>query len=145
MKQLFFKDVYVGMEIPCLAIDIDLKHLITYSAVTWNFYLLHLDKEFAQKKGFKDVNVHAPFYGAILATLVNKWTGDPGGLKKQIYTVRKMGFRGDTLTSKGKVIRKYQKSGENLVDCDVWVENQHGVKLTLGSATISLPVKEEEL
>ena len=138
MKQLFFEDIDVGTQIPILVNKIDLLQLIRYSAVTWNFYLLHLEKEFAQKKGFKDVNIPAPFYGAFLAVMMTKWTGDPGRLKKLDYTVKVMGFPGDTLSGKGTVVKKYREAGQNLVDCDIWVENQDGVKVSPGSATISL-------
>jgi hypothetical protein len=53
-----------------------------------------------------------------------------------------MGFPGDTLNGKGTVVKKYRDGGENLLDCDIWVEYQDGVKVGPGSATISLPSKE---
>jgi hypothetical protein len=37
---------------------------------------------------------------------------------------------------------KMVATGENLVDCDIWVENQDGVKVAPGSATIALPSRE---
>jgi acyl dehydratase len=131
MKGLCFEDVEVGTHIPDLVKKVDLLQLIRYSAATWNFYLLHLEREFARRKGFRDVNIHAPFYGA----------GDPGRLKKLEYSVKVMGFPGDTLTGKGAVAKKYRDGDKNLVDCDIWVENQDGVKVSPGSATISLPSK----
>ena len=141
MTQVHFEDVAVGMEIPSWVNEIDLLKLIRYAAVCWNFYLLHLEKEFAQKKGFRDVNIPAPYYGSFLASMMTKWTGDPGRLKKLSYTVKVMGFPGDTLIGKGTVIRKYRDGSKNLVDCDIWVENHEGVKVALGSATVALPSK----
>jgi len=142
MKKLYFEDVDVGTEIPSLRNRVDLLKLIRYSSATWNFFLLHLEKEFAQKQGFKDANIHAPFYGAFLAKMMTQWIGDPGRLKKLGYRVTVMGFPGDTLVSKGKVIRKYQEAGDNRVDCEIWVENQDGVKVAPASATVSLPLKK---
>jgi len=141
MDQLFFEDVDVGTQIPILVNKISLLQLIRYSAVTWFFYLLHLEKEYAQKKGFKDISIPAPFYGAFLSTMVTNWIGDPGRLKKVGYTVKVMGFPGDILSGRGSVIKKYQRSGENFLDCDIWVENQDGIKVAPGSATVSLPSK----
>ena len=143
MEELFFEDVDAGAAIPNVVRKISLIDLMKYSAATWNFYLLHVEKEFAQKKGFKDVNVHGPLFGALLATTMTQWVGDPGGLKKLAYSARGMGFPGDTLTAKGTVVKKYQEAGENLVDCEVWVENQEGVKLVPGTATVALPSKEK--
>lgn len=142
MEQLFFEDVESGTRIPKLSNKIDLLQLIRYAAVAWNFYLLHLDKEYAQRKGFKDANIPAPYFGAFLATMINRWTGDPGRLNRLSYAVKVMGFPGDTLTGKGTVVRKYQESGENLVECDIWVENQDGVRMAPGSATITLPSRK---
>ena len=141
MTQVHFEDVAVGIQIPSWVNEIDLLKLIRYAAVCWNFYLLHLEKEFAQRKGYKDVNIPAPYYGSFLASMMTKWTGDPGSLKKLSYTVKVMGFPGDTLIGKGTVIKKYQDGGKNLADCDIWVENHEGVKVALGSATINLPSK----
>lgn len=142
MKQLFFEEVEVGTEIPSLSNRVDLLQLIRYSAATWNFFLLHLEKEFAQRQGFKDANIHAPFYGAFLAKMMTDWTGDPGRLKKLGYRVTVMGFPGDTLIGKGKVIKKYQEAGGNLVDCEIWVENQDGMKVAPAYTTVSLPSRK---
>jgi acyl dehydratase len=142
MKGLFFEDVEVGTHIPNVVKKVNLLQLIRYSAATWNFYLLHLEREFAYKKGFRDTNIHAPLYGAFLATMMTRWAGDPGRLKRLNYAVKVMGFPGDTLNGKGMVVKKFRDGGENLVDCDIWVENQDGVKVGPGSATISLPSKE---
>jgi acyl dehydratase len=141
MRQLFFEEVDVDTEIKSLSNRVDLLQLIRFSAATWNFFLLHLEKEFAQRQGFKNANIHAPFYGAFLAKMMTHWIGDPGRLKKLGYKVTVMGFPGDTLIGKGKVIKKYQEGGENLVDCKIWIENQDGVKVALASATVSLPLR----
>jgi acyl dehydratase len=142
MNQIFFEDVDVGTQIPVMSERVSLLQLMRYAAVTWNFYLLHLDKEYAQRKGFKDANIPAPYFGAFLATMINKWTGEPGGVKRLSYAVKVMGFPGDTLTGKGTVVQKYQEDGENLVECDIWVENQDGIRMALGSATMTLPSKK---
>lgn len=141
MKQLFFEEVDVGTEIPASINKVNLVKLVQYAAATWNFFLLHLDKEFAQKQGFKDANIPASLYGAFLAKTVTTWAGNRGRLKKLGYRVTVMGFPGDTLICKGKVAKKYRQVGHNLVDCDIWVENQDGVKVAPASATVSLPSK----
>ena len=142
MKQILFEDVDVNTEISGSAHNVTLLQLIEYAAATWNMYLLHTDKEFAQRQGFKDANIPACLYGAFLSTMMTRWAGDPGRLKKLGYQVKVMGFPGDTLTVKGTVVKKYRQAGQNLVDCDIWVENQDGVKVAPGSATIALPSRE---
>jgi acyl dehydratase len=139
MKQLFFEEVEVGTEVPSLARKVSLLNLIKYAAASWEFFLVHIDKEFARKQGFKDVIIPAAYFGASLAKMISDWMGNRGRLKKLSYKVTVMCFVGDTLICKGKVIKKYREAGHNLVDCDIWVENQDGVKMVPASATVSLP------
>ena len=141
MEQLFFEDVNVDNEIPGSVDRVELLQLIRYSAATWNSFLLHIDKEFARKQGFRDANIPASLYGAFLARMMTNWIGDQGRLKKLSYRVTVMGFPGDTLICKGKVVKKYQEADENLVDCDICVENQDRIKVVPASATVSLPSK----
>jgi hypothetical protein len=42
---------------------------------------------------------------------------------------------------KGKVTKKYQQGGENLVDLEIFVENPEGKKITPGTAIVALPKK----
>ena len=67
------------------------------------------------------------------------WIGEGGTLRKLNCQYRGMDVPGDTLTCKGTVTRKYQEGGQNLVDCDIWVENPEAQKTTPGSATVALP------
>jgi hypothetical protein len=67
---------------------------------------------------------------------------EPRSLKRLSYAVKVMGFPGDTLTGRGSAMRKYQEDGENLVECDIWVENQDRVKVAPGLAVITLPSKK---
>ena len=53
-----------------------------------------------------------------------------------------MCFADDTLICKGRVIKKYREAGYNVVDCDICVENQDGVKVATASAAVSLPARE---
>ena len=142
MGQLFFEEVDDGAEIPSSVDKVNLVQLIRYSAATWNFFRLHLEKEFAQKQGFRDANIPAPLYGAFLAKMMTNWIGNQGKLRRLAYQVRVMSFPGDALICKGRVVKKYQEAGDNLVDCDIWIENQDGVKVSPASATVSLLTRE---
>jgi len=139
VKALFFEDVWEATEIPPLVKPITLLQMCMYSAATWNFYKLHWDTNFSRGLGFKDANVHGPLFGAFLAQMLTDWIGPEGTLKRLAYANRGMSFPGDTLTCKGKVTRKYARDGQNLVECEVWVENQSGENLAPGTATVALP------
>lgn len=138
MEKVSFSKISVGDEIPELVKKVTLLDLLQYAAATWNFFLTHIDKEFAQKQGFKQVNIPAAYFGACLTKWVSDWIKDPGQIRKLGYRVNRMSFAGDTLKFKGKVSKKYQEAGQNCVDSELWVENQDGVQVATATATVSL-------
>jgi acyl dehydratase len=138
MEKVSFSKISVGDEIPELVKKVTLLDLIQYAAATWSFFLVHIDKEFAQKRGFEQVNIPAAYFGACLTKLVSDWIKDPGQIKKLGYRVIRMSFVDDILKFKGKVSKKYQEAGQNFVDYDLWVENQEGVQVATATATVSL-------
>ena len=77
----------------------------------------------------------------LVSILFTNWMGDDGFLWK--YSIQFRGFvvHGDTCWYRGKIVKKYIDDGKYCVDIDHWGENQRGVKVTLGKATIILPSK----
>lgn len=138
MEQLLFSNIIVGTEIFKSTKTISFLQIAQFGAATWNMFLLHLDKDFAQKQGFKDVNIAAPHYGALLSKMLVQATNNPSSLKTLKYKAKVMGFPDDTLTFSGIVTKKYQQKNINLIDCDLLIINQDDITLVVGSATLSL-------
>ena len=141
-KQIYFEDVEVGLELPPLRKTPSNTLLFLYSAITWNPQRIHFDKDFTLSEGYKDIVVHGPLRGAFLSQLLTRWIGDEGVLKKMSYANRDIAYVNEPLACKGTVTRKSIENGQGLVECDIWVENAQGAKLTLGNATVVLPRKE---
>jgi hydroxyacyl-ACP dehydratase HTD2-like protein with hotdog domain len=141
-KQIYFEDVEVGLELPPLHKTPSNTLLFLYSAITWNPQRIHFDKDFTISEGYKDIVVHGPLRGAFLSQLLTRWIGDEGVLKKMSYANRDIAYVNEPLACKGTVTRKSIDNGQGVVECDIWVENAQGAKLTLGSATVVLPRKE---
>ena len=140
--QIYYEDVEVGLELPPLHKTPSNTLLFLYSAITWNPQRIHFDKDYTLTEGYKDVIVHGPLRGAFLSQLLTRWIGDEGVLKKMSYANRDIAYVNEPLACKGTVTRKSIENGHALVECDIWVENAQGAKLTLGSATVILPRKE---
>ena len=141
-KQIYFEEVEVGLELPPLHKTPSNTLLFLYSAITWNPQRIHFDKDFTISEGYKDIVVHGPLRGAFLSQLLTRWIGDGGVLKKMSYANRDIAYVNEPLACKGTVTRKSIENGQGLVECDMWVENALGAKLTLGNATVVLPRKE---
>lgn len=74
-----------------------------------------------------------------LGHMLTNWMGDDGFLKKLDMQCRTIIPHGDTTWCRGKVIKKYAQDDDHLVDCEIWGENQKGIRSTVGHATVILP------
>ncbi len=137
--QVYFEDVEVGMAVPPLQKNPSNTLLFLYSAVTWNPQRIHYDKEYTLTEGYRDIVVHGPLRGAFLSQLMTRWIGEMGTLKKLSYANRDIAYVNEPLSCKGTVTRKWIEDGNGYVECDIWVENEHGSRLTPGNATVMLP------
>jgi len=139
--QLYFEDVTAGMVLPSLTKTPSNTLLFLYSAITWNPQRIHFDKDYTLSEGYRDIIVHGPLRGAFLSQLLTHWIGDEGTLKKLSYANRDIAYVNEPLTCKGTVIRTWIDQGKGYVECEIWAENEHGTRLTLGQATVILPVR----
>jgi acyl dehydratase len=143
-KQVCFEDVEVGTLLPKLEKSISLVTILKWGAAVNDYGPHHYDQQFAhQVLGLPNVIAHGPHNAAFLAQLVTNWIGSEGFLKRHYTELRSNVFPGDTLTFQGKVTRKYQQFGENLVECESWAENQNGRKVALGKSTFTLPLRKK--
>lgn len=139
--QLYFEDVEPGMALPPLHKTPSNTLLFLYSAITWNPQRIHFDKDYTLTEGYKDVIVHGPLRGAFLSQLLTRWIGEDGMLKKLSYTNRDIAYVNEPLVCKGTVTRKWVEDEKGYIECEIWVENGQGAKLTPGNATVILPRK----
>jgi hydroxyacyl-ACP dehydratase HTD2-like protein with hotdog domain len=137
--QVYFEDIEVGMAVPPLQKNPSNTLLFLYSAVTWNPQRIHYDKEYTLTEGYRDIIVHGPLRGAFLSQLMTRWIGEGGTLKKLSYANRDIAYVNEPLICKGMVTRKWIEKGNGYVECEIWVENEHGSRLTPGNAMVILP------
>ncbi|MFQ5860419.1 MAG: MaoC/PaaZ C-terminal domain-containing protein [Dehalococcoidia bacterium] len=134
-----WEDVQEGMELPSLVKGPTTRQLVRYAGASGDYYEIHYDKDFAQGTGLPGVIIHGALKSAFLGQLVTDWIGEEGTLRKLGCQYRGMDVPGDTLTCKGRVVKKYTRDGEHLVDLEVWLENGQGQSTTPGWATVALP------
>ena len=144
-EALTWEDVHEGMEIPPLMKVPTTRQLVQYAGASGDFYEIHYDKDFAQGNKLQGPILHGALKSAFLAQLITDWIGDQATLKRLSCQYRGMDVPGDTLTCNGTVTRKYVQDGRHLADCEIWVENGKGERTTLGSATIVLTSRTQQL
>jgi len=125
--KVYFDDVNVGDELPPLV-----------KGPIQQIQLTHQDDEFARAAGMGGVFAHGMLSMGFVGQAVTDWSG--------AGTVRKLNVRfaaivrlKDVVTCRGRVVGKSSKDDVNLVELEVWAENQRAEKVVTGRATVVLP------
>lgn len=116
-----------------------LRHLIIDAAGTRDLYPIHHDREFAKKNGARDIFINTMMYEGLFGRIVTDWAGPEAFLRKLRFSMRQPNCHGDTITSRGWVVKKYEENGEKLVDVEVHLDNQLGADATIANMTVQLP------
>ena len=139
-----FEDVAIGELLPTLEKEIRLTDMMAYGGATWDFARIHYDAIYARKQGLPSPVVDGQMLGAFLAQLVQDWAGPKGFLRSLNFQNRGMVFPGDVLTCGGHVTGIRREGSRNLVECNLWIDNQKGERVVgPASATVSLPSEDE--
>jgi acyl dehydratase len=139
--KVYFDDIEIGDELPPLVKPpIQQIQLTRYAGASGDFNPVHQDTEFATAAGMGGVFAHGMLSMGFVAQAVTDWAG--------AGTVRKIGVRfaalvrlKDVVTCRGRVLSTSTKDGVNLVELEVWADNQRGEKIVTGRATVSLPAR----
>jgi hydroxyacyl-ACP dehydratase HTD2-like protein with hotdog domain len=136
---LTFEAVSEQQELPHLIKRPTNIGLFRFSSVTWNAHRIHYDKDWAQHEGYPDVLVQAHLHGSYLTQMVMDWIGPTGILSKISWRNRRFATPQNTLTCKGRVVKKFTVGSDRFVECEIWEENEEGEVCASGMATVLLP------
>jgi acyl dehydratase len=134
----YFEDVTDGEEMPTIEVTVSRTHIVKYAGAGGDFNPIHHDEELAKSIGLPSVFAMGLMHGGFLTRVVTDWAGD-GAVRRYKIRFSAQVWPKDTLTLKGAVTKKYSDGERNLVDCELFVVNQHGQNAIVGEATVSLP------
>ena len=138
-EQIYWDDVTEGMELPVMVKHPTTQQLVMYAGASGDYYQIHYDKDFAQGNKLDGVILHGALKNAFLGQYVTNWMGPLGTLKRLTCQYRGMDFPGQPITVRGSVTKRYHDMGQDLVECEILLENPDGQKTTPGTATVQLP------
>tara|TARA_B110000014_G_scaffold256312_1_gene239264 strand:- start:606 stop:1034 length:429 start_codon:yes stop_codon:yes gene_type:complete len=139
-KNLYFKDIKEGMEIPTIKKNPTTQQLVKYAGASGDFYQIHYDMEYAKNNNLPGVILHGALKNAFLGQLITDWIGNSGKLKILEVQYKGMDLPGTPVYAKGIVSKIID---ENNINCDLWLETEDGNKTTIGKATIQLPINKD--
>jgi acyl dehydratase len=135
---IHWNDVNEGDEVTTQTRDITRTTIVAAAISTRDFEPVHHDHEAAQRAGVKDIFLNIISTGGFVGKYITDWSGPEGRLKKLDINLGATVFPGDTLTSTGKIARKYQEGDLNLVDVEYSLAVEMGPH-AWGTATVALP------
>ncbi len=139
-KHVYWEDIAEGDELPVSTREITRTTIVATAIATRDFTPVHHDHEVAQRDGAKDIFLNILSTGGFIGKYLTDWSGPEGGLKKISINLGATVFPGDTLTSNGKIAKKYVEGGEHLVDVNFSLSVAIGPH-AWGTATMTLPTK----
>lgn len=106
---------------------------------------VHWEEELARAVGTPGAYDYGPERVSWMGHIMTNWIGDDGFLQRLDAKVVRHNPEGDFLIIRGKIVKKYIKGDQHVVDCELIATQQDGEKSCLATATAILPSKESPL
>jgi len=140
VKSICWDDVEEGDELPVQTREITATTIVSTAIASRDFQDVHHDYAAARSKGVKDIFLNILSTGGFVGKYLTDWSGPEGELKKITIKLGATVFPGDTLTSTGKITKKYTEGDQHLVDIDFNLSVAMGPH-AWGTATMALPTE----
>jgi acyl dehydratase len=139
-KSTCWDDIKEGDELAVQTREITATTIVSTAIASRDFQDVHHDYAAARSKGVKDIFLNILSTGGLVGKYLTDWSGPEGELKKITIKLGATVFPGDTLTSNGKVARKYTDGDAHLVDIEFNLSVAMGPH-AWGTATVALPTR----
>jgi acyl dehydratase len=136
--------VAIGLEIPAFRRATDLENWNRFAAVNDEFSLPHMDDQGGQRAGFPTAIGMGYLQWSYLHNVLRGWLDNRGRIVRAGCQFRAPNLRGQTITARAIVTRITEKAEGDLVELEIWVENEESVKLCRGSAIVMLAQSSEQ-
>jgi acyl dehydratase len=101
------------------------------------FVPIHMDDEAGQAAGYPSAFGMGNLQWAYLHDLIRNWAGEDAEIVRVGCQFRAANTKGQVVTARGAVTGVRDEGTRRMVDLDVWTEEQDGVKLAPGTATVA--------
>jgi acyl dehydratase len=136
--------VAIGLELPAFRRATDLENWNRFAAVNDEFSLAHMDDQGGKQAGFSTAIGMGYLQWSYLHNVLRGWLGDRGRIVRAACQFRAPNLRGQAITARAIVTRITEESEGDLVELEMWVENEDSVKLCKGSAVVILDRSNEQ-
>jgi acyl dehydratase len=139
-ESLYWDNVDEGDPIPSVTVQLTIQRLVMAAGANRDFNAVHHDTYLTQKTGVPEIYANNGLLQSFWERAVREYIGTIGSIRKLgPFRMRAFNFAGDTLTTSGKVLRKYQEGREKLLELELVTENDRGPSVGPGRVTVALP------
>jgi acyl dehydratase len=135
------REIKVGDELPVFQRATGFHHWNRFAAVNDEFVPIHMDDEAGKAAGYPTAFGMGNLQWAYLHDLLRQWLGDHGRILNVSCQFRSANTKGQVVTAHGTVTAVRDEGHQRIVDLEVWTEEQNGVKLAPGQATVALDLQ----
>ncbi len=135
-KRINFDNLNPGDDIPPIDKQITQEIIDRWADTVEDFNPLHIDIEYAKTTKFQSTIAPGPLIVSYVSEMMNDWLGTgwiEGGKLLNIKFVAPV-KPGDRICIGGRIKEKKLRKGKKILECDVFVQNQTGVKVVVGLA-----------
>jgi len=135
-ERINFNAIQPDEAIPSISKKMTQEIINKWADAVGDYNPLHVDPEYAKKTKFKSTIAHGPLVISYISEMMSKWLGDgwiEGGKLLDIKFNAPV-KSGDVMKVGGQVKEKRTVENQKIVECDVYIENQEGVKVVVGRA-----------
>ena len=140
--QRYWEDVNEGDEIPEVHYPLTIQRMVMAAGANRDFNAIHHSTYAAQAGGAADMYAMNYFHNGMWERTAREYIGLAGTFK-QIgpFRMRVFSTVGDTVVMRGKVTRKYQENGENLIELELQsvLASNGNVSVGPGLVTATMP------
>jgi len=141
-QQIYYEDVFEGLELPKYMYHPTPTHLFRWSAAIENFHRIHYDLDFGLNHDKNpSLLVHGSWKQSVVPQYLKDWTLPDGWPWKCRFEHRAMLVPGDILIMWGRVTSKHEKGGMGFVDLETGMTTQDSIESMPGTATVVLPLR----
>ena len=128
-----------GTEIPPWLMERVLpERMRTMAAILRDPNPVHWDPSVVEQLGFGHHRINqGPLGLSYMVNMLHTWAG-PASLRRLFMRFPLVILDGDRITARGRVTNRREDSGEQLADCDIWLEREGSEPPLLGKATVAL-------
>jgi acyl dehydratase len=136
--------VAIGLELPAFRRTTDLENWNRFAAVNDEFSLTHMDDQGGKRAGFSTAIGMGYLQWSYLHNVLRGWLDNRGRIVRAECQFRAPNLRGQAITARAIVTRITEESEGDVVELEMWVENEGSVKLCRGSAVVVLAQSDEQ-